>query len=153
MRFQGLSRPLTPLRLPLFPLSVPPNSLRSLLLSFYPQLTPLLRPQLFTRPTAALLFPPMQLSRWSFDVELLVLADICRLGAASFDSTTPTPTTSFKVPLAETPIQWHEVPGSKISLAWDSLGMARDLVVLRCCLGIGRWEAPVLRVESEGKKE
>ena len=27
--------------------------------------------------------------------------------------------------------------------------MARDLVVLRVCLGIGRWVAPVLLVEGE----
>jgi hypothetical protein len=38
--------------------------------------------KLFTRPTAALLFPPMNLSRWSFDVELLVLADLTTLSTA-----------------------------------------------------------------------
>jgi hypothetical protein len=61
-------------------------------------------------------------------------------------TSTPRP---FKIPVAETPIQWHEVDGSKISLAWDSLGMARDLVVLRACLMIGRWEAPMLRVQED----
>ncbi|KAL7415611.1 nucleotide-diphospho-sugar transferase [Mrakia frigida] len=117
--------------------------------------------KLFTRPTAALLFPPMQLSRWSFDVELLVLADMCRLAAAPPSSPTsdpnaplPVPSKSipFKIPVAETPIQWHEVAGSKISLTWDSIGMARDLVVLRICLGVGRWVAPVLLVEEEKDK-
>jgi len=31
--------------------------------------------------------------------------------------------------------------------------MARDLVVLRACLGVGRWVAPVLLVDEEEVKE
>lgn len=80
--------------------------------------------QLFTRPTALTLFPTMHLHRWSFDVELLLLAQ--QLG----------------LPIAEVPIRWHEVEGSKISVGWDGLGMARDLVVLRGNLALGRWVVP-----------
>lgn len=57
---------------------------------------------------------------------------------------------SFPLPISEVPIEWHEVAGSKISLAWDSLGMARDLVVLRACLAIGMWGRPVLAL-GEGR--
>ncbi|KAJ9117311.1 hypothetical protein QFC20_000458 [Naganishia adeliensis] len=80
--------------------------------------------KLFTRPTALTLFPTMHLHRWSFDVELLLLAQ--QLG----------------LPIAEVPIRWHEVEGSKISVGWDGLGMARDLVVLRGNLALGRWVVP-----------
>ncbi len=38
---------------------------------------------------------------------------------------------------------WHEVNGSKIRLGWDSIGMARDLLVLRGNLAMGRWVVPV----------
>jgi hypothetical protein len=82
----------------------------------------------------------MHLERWSFDVELLLLAESC---------STLTPTNvraAHSIPISETPIEWTEVPGSKISLVADSLGMARDLLVLRICLGLGRWHAPFVRI-------
>jgi hypothetical protein len=82
--------------------------------------------QLFTRSTAQLLFPPLHLLRWSFDVELLLLASL----------------TLPSIPVLEVPVAWHEVNGSKIRLGWDSLGMARDLLVLRANLAIGRWKVP-----------
>lgn len=76
----------------------------------------------------------MHLHRWSFDVELLLIASL------------------LSIPIAEVPIEWHEVPGSKISVAIDGLGMARDLLVLRGNLWMGRWGLPVL-VEGEGWEE
>ncbi|GFZ50105.1 Asparagine-linked glycosylation protein 5 [Saitozyma sp. JCM 24511] len=82
--------------------------------------------KLFTRPTALLLFPPLHLPRWSFDVELLLLASLI----------------SPAIPVSEIPIAWHEVNGSKIRLGWDSIGMARDLLVLRGNLALGRWKVP-----------
>ncbi|KAJ9126644.1 hypothetical protein QFC24_001673 [Naganishia onofrii] len=88
--------------------------------------------KLFTRPTARTLFPTLHLHRWSFDVELLLLAQILRL------------------PIAEVSIRWHEVPGSKINVGWDGLGMARDLVVLRGNLALGRWVVP--KVVMDGDK-
>ena len=82
--------------------------------------------QLFTRTTARLLFPTLHLPRWSFDVELLLLASLVK----------PT------IPVREVSVVWHEVNGSKIRLGWDSIGMARDLLVLRGNLALGRWVVP-----------
>jgi dolichyl-phosphate beta-glucosyltransferase len=66
----------------------------------------------------------MHLHRWSFDVELLLLASL------------------VGIPVAEVPIDWHEVAGSKINVGWDGIGMARDLLVLRGNLLTGRWQVP-----------
>ena len=87
--------------------------------------------KLFTRPTARLLFPDLHLPRWSFDVELLLLASLI----------VP------PIPVREVAVAWHEVNGSKIRLGWDSIGMARDLLVLRGNLAIGRWLVPKLRAD------
>lgn len=64
----------------------------------------------------------MHIAHWIFDVELLLLAHLLNL------------------PVAEVPIAWHEVQGSKINLVSDSIGMLKDLVVLRTNYAIGRWE-------------
>jgi dolichyl-phosphate beta-glucosyltransferase len=64
----------------------------------------------------------MHISHWIFDVELLLLARI------------------LNIPVAEVPIAWHEVEGSKINLVMDSIGMLRDLIVLRANYAIGRWK-------------
>jgi len=77
--------------------------------------------KLFTRESARLLFPPMHIAHWIFDVELLLLAHL--LG----------------VPVAEVPIAWHEVQGSKINLMSDSITMLKDLIILRVNYAIGRW--------------
>ena len=53
--------------------------------------------QLFSRRAAQLLFPNQRLQRWCFDVELIYLAQ--RLG----------------IPIAETSVNWTEVPGDKSS--------------------------------------
>ncbi len=66
----------------------------------------------------------MHLHRWSFDVELLLIASL------------------LSIPTAEVAIHWHEVDGSKISIAWYGLGMDRDLLVLRGNLATGRWSLP-----------
>ncbi|KAJ9106171.1 hypothetical protein QFC21_001314 [Naganishia friedmannii] len=91
--------------------------------------------KLFTRTTARTLFPTLHLHRWSFDVELLLLAQILRL------------------PIAEVSIRWHEVPGSKINVGWDGLGMARDLVVLRGNLALGRWVVPKVVMNDDEEEE
>jgi dolichyl-phosphate beta-glucosyltransferase len=78
-------------------------------------------PQLFSRESASLLFPTMHISHWIFDVELLLLARV------------------LNIPVVEVAIAWHEVEGSKINLVTDSIGMLRDLIVLRANYAIGRW--------------
>ncbi|KAE8226445.1 hypothetical protein CF319_g958 [Tilletia indica] len=52
------------------------------------------------------------------------------------------------LPIAEIPVHWAEVSGSKIELLKDSIGMALDLLILRANYGIGRWSQPgVVSVE------
>ncbi|KIM50529.1 glycosyltransferase family 2 protein [Scleroderma citrinum Foug A] len=73
--------------------------------------------KLFTRPAAQKIFPAQYLATWIFDVELLLLAK------------------QLSIPVAEAPIEWHEVAGSKLNIVKDSLQMLRDLMVLR-----GNWK-------------
>ncbi|KDQ19600.1 glycosyltransferase family 2 protein [Botryobasidium botryosum FD-172 SS1] len=77
--------------------------------------------KLFTRTTSQSLFPSLHITNWIFDVELLLLARMLR------------------VPVAEVPVAWEEVAGSKIRLLWDSLGMLTDLIVIRGNYALGRW--------------
>ncbi|KAF8141468.1 glycosyltransferase family 2 protein [Boletus edulis] len=78
--------------------------------------------KLFTRRAAQQIFPAQHLATWIFDVELLLLAK--QLG----------------IPVAEVPIEWHEVAGSKLHVVKDSLQMLRDLLVLRGNQLVGRWK-------------
>lgn len=77
--------------------------------------------QLFSRPAAYQLFSSQHLPTWIFDVEILLLAQ------------------QVRIPVAEVPVHWHEVAGSKIRLLNDSVGMLRDLLVLRANYATGRW--------------
>jgi dolichyl-phosphate beta-glucosyltransferase len=77
--------------------------------------------KLFSRAAARALFPRQRLATWIFDVELLLLAKM------------------LCIPVAEVPVTWNEVPGSKLSVVRDSLQMLRDLWVLRANLLLGRW--------------
>jgi len=77
--------------------------------------------KLFTRESARALFPTMHIAHWIFDVELLLVARM------------------LAIPVAEVPIGWHEVVGSKINLVTDSIEMLRDLLILRANYTIGRW--------------
>lgn len=66
-----------------------------------------------------------------FDVELLIKAQL------------------LDIPVIEVPIAWHEVPGSKLSLVSDSIGMFRDLVVLRINYALGRWKVSRERAKRD----
>jgi len=59
---------------------------------------------------------------WIFDVEILLLAKM------------------LSIPVEEVPIEWHEVPGSKLNVVTDSLQMLRDLLILRANHLLGRWK-------------
>jgi len=85
--------------------------------------------KLFSRAAARALFPQQHLSTWIFDVELLLLAK------------------TLQIPVAEVPVTWHEVAGSKLSVVRDSLQMLRDLLVLRANHLLGRWNT-----KGEGEK-
>jgi dolichyl-phosphate beta-glucosyltransferase len=78
--------------------------------------------KLFTRATAARIFPCQHIQRWAFDVELLLLAS-----------------TWGDVPVVEVPVHWEEIDGSKVDIVWDTLQMARDLVIIKACYMLGLW--------------
>lgn len=75
--------------------------------------------KMFNRPAVQLIFPHMHTERWIFDVEVLLLADL------------------QNTPIAEIPVNWQEIDGSKVDLAKDSIQMAIDLVVTRLAYLLG----------------
>jgi len=79
--------------------------------------------KLFSRSAAQQIFPAQHLPTWIFDVELLLLAK------------------QLSYPIAEVPIQWHEVEGSKLNVMTASIQMLRDLVIVRTNHLLGRWGA------------
>jgi dolichyl-phosphate beta-glucosyltransferase len=82
--------------------------------------------KLFRGPVAHDLFSRMRMSGFSFDVELLMMAQ--RRG--------------YRV--AEVPVNWVHQPGSKVNLALDSMRMARDLFVIRGHHLSGEYNTPHL---------
>ncbi|KAF8202407.1 glycosyltransferase family 2 protein [Pholiota molesta] len=69
--------------------------------------------KLFSRSAAQQIFPAQHLPTWIFDVELLLLAK------------------QLHIPVAEVPIEWHEVAGSKLNVVTASVQMLRDLLIVR----------------------
>lgn len=69
--------------------------------------------KMFTAMAGERLFPLLTSERFSFDVELLFLAR----------------KKGFKI--AEVPVNWHNVPGSKVNLAVDSISMLLDIFRFR----------------------
>jgi dolichyl-phosphate beta-glucosyltransferase len=65
--------------------------------------------KMFTRKAALFLFKRQRADRFSFDVELLYMAHKAKLA------------------VKEVPINWTNVPGSKVNLVVDSLCMFRDV--------------------------
>lgn len=65
--------------------------------------------KMFTRKAALFLFRRQRADRFSFDVELLYMAHKANLA------------------IKEVPINWTNVPGSKVNLVLDSLSMFRDV--------------------------
>ncbi|TFK71680.1 Alg5-prov protein [Pluteus cervinus] len=86
--------------------------------------------KLFSRSAAQQIFPSQHLPSWIFDVELLLLAKM--LG----------------IPVAEVPIEWREIPGSKLNVITASLQMLRDLLIVRVNHILGRWRPTPLRPKA-----
>ncbi|KAK9813146.1 hypothetical protein WJX72_009856 [[Myrmecia] bisecta] len=82
--------------------------------------------KLFTRRAARTLFTNQRLQRWCFDVELIYLAK--RLG----------------IPIAETAVNWTEIPGSKIKIT-SMIHMAWELVAIL----VGYFRLWHIRTEAE----
>ncbi|KDN52645.1 glycosyltransferase family 2 protein [Tilletiaria anomala UBC 951] len=134
--------------------------------------------KLFTRATARVVFPLAHIERWIFDVELLLLAEmastatlrgdvLCTEGSVraerlrlrkvgqqqdgeNADVDENDVLLDLPVPIAEVPVHWEEVGGSKINLLKDSVGMALDLIVIRANYALGRWKSPgPVRIRAE----
>ena len=75
--------------------------------------------KLFSRAALPYIIPYMHTEGWIFDVEMLMLAEFAG------------------IPVAEVPVGWREVKGSKLNVLWDSLGMAWGLALLRACWIVG----------------
>ena len=91
--------------------------------------------KLFTRASLPYIIPYMHAEGWIFDVEMLMLAE----SATSGDGSGPQGTNSVAsgIGIAEVPIRWKEVGGSKLNVMWDSLGMAWGLAILRLSWMVG----------------
>lgn len=76
--------------------------------------------KLFTSAAAHDLFSRMRMRGFSFDVEVLVMAQL----------------RGYEI--REVPVNWHHVDGSRVNLLRDSVSMARDVFRIRAlCLGGG----------------
>lgn len=82
--------------------------------------------KLFRGPVAHDLFSRMRIQGFSFDVELLMMAQ--RRGYR----------------IAEIPVNWTHQPGSKVNLVTDSARMLRDLFVIRGRYMSGQYNSPHL---------
>ncbi|OJJ41576.1 hypothetical protein ASPWEDRAFT_101905 [Aspergillus wentii DTO 134E9] len=75
--------------------------------------------KLFSRGSLPYIIPYMHSEGWIFDVEMLMLAEFAG------------------IPVAEVPVGWREVKGSKLNVLRDSIGMAWGLAILRAAWSIG----------------
>jgi dolichyl-phosphate beta-glucosyltransferase len=78
------------------------------------------------------LFSRMRMKGFSFDVEVLVMAQLRGLR------------------VAEVPVNWTHQAGSRVNLVRDSLHMAYDLLVIRAHLLRGDYDAPHVAPPSDG---
>jgi len=91
--------------------------------------------KLFTGSVAHDLFSRMRVRGFSFDVEVLMMAQ--RRGYA----------------IAEVPVNWTHQPGSKVNLVTDSIRMLGDLFVIRGRYMRGQYNSPHLAPWSESSTE
>jgi dolichyl-phosphate beta-glucosyltransferase len=88
--------------------------------------------KLFSRAALPHIIPYMHAEGWIFDVEMLMLAESAPAGhGGKLGATKP------GIMVAEVPIGWQEVGGSKLNVMWDSLGMAWGLALLRASWMLG----------------
>ena len=67
-------------------------------------------------------FPSLHIERWAFDVELLKIAEMTN------------------IPLAEVPVKWTEIEGSKLDPISASIQMFKDLFFLWLRYALGIWK-------------
>lgn len=92
--------------------------------------------KLFSRAALPHIVPYMHAEGWIFDIEMLMLAESAP-GSPVLGSDGDVIGVSPGIKVAEVPIHWHEVGGSKVSLVRDSVKMAVGLAVLRASWMLG----------------
>ena len=78
--------------------------------------------KLLTRSAALKTFPSLHIERWAFDVELLKIAEMTG------------------IPLAEVPVRWTEIEGSKLDPISASIQMFKDLFFLWLRYALRIWK-------------
>ncbi|KAF4592536.1 dolichyl-phosphate beta-glucosyltransferase [Ophiocordyceps camponoti-floridani] len=99
--------------------------------------------KIFTRPSLSHIVPYMHAEGWIFDIEMLMLAESApAVPVRAADGSVIGSSPGIKV--AEVPVEWHEVGGSKLNVVQDSVKMAVGLAVLRASwmLGVYRRRLP-----------
>ncbi|KAK6085918.1 Dolichyl-phosphate beta-glucosyltransferase [Seiridium cupressi] len=92
--------------------------------------------KLFSRAALPHIVPYMHAEGWIFDIEMLMLAESApAVPVLSSDGAVIGSSPGIKV--AEVPIDWHEVDGSKLNVIQDSIRMALGLAVLRASWMVG----------------
>ncbi len=92
--------------------------------------------KLFTRAALPHIVPYMHAEGWIFDIEMLMLAESApAVPVLGSDGAAIGSSPGIKV--AEVPIDWHEVGGSKLNVVRDSVKMAVGLAVLRASWMMG----------------
>lgn len=92
--------------------------------------------KLFSRAALPHIVPYMHAEGWIFDIEMLMLAESAP-ATPVLASDGSVIGTSYGIKVAEVPIAWHEVAGSKMNLLHDSIAMALGLAVLRASWMMG----------------
>ncbi|KAK2594241.1 dolichyl-phosphate beta-glucosyltransferase [Conoideocrella luteorostrata] len=92
--------------------------------------------KLFTRESLPHIVPYMHTEGWIFDIEMLMLAESAP-ATPVLGSDGSVIGTSPGIKVAEVPIEWHEVGGSKLNVIQDSIKMAIGLAVLRASWMMG----------------
>lgn len=92
--------------------------------------------KLFSRAALPHIVPYMHTEGWIFDIEMLMLAESAP-ATPVLGSDGSVIGTSPGIKVAEVPIEWHEVGGSKLNVIQDSIKMALGLAVLRASWMMG----------------
>jgi dolichyl-phosphate beta-glucosyltransferase len=78
--------------------------------------------KLFSREAARVIFPCLHVERWAFDVEMLWIAQ------------------GHELPVAEVPVNWQEIDGSKLDPLSASIEMFKDMIRIKLAYMLGVWK-------------
>ena len=79
--------------------------------------------KIFTRKTAAVIFPAQHIDRFAFDVELCMLAQ------------------KNGIHISEQSVTWTEIPGSKVRICRDTAVMMRDILMTWLLYTLKKWKS------------